>query len=393
MSGHPPDTEKRSVVRAQQSVAYKDDRGALPFPDTAGGGVSLGGFLALSVVSGITIGLAKVVTQLFSIEIGATPSQVALISAMESAGMMLLTIPAGFIVAQHGAKAIYGIASLGPLLLNLVLPLLSAWWLVAGVRLLIGMCIPFRTVSMNTAFLEQLPHIGRHRVGWYRGSLMLGMAVLGPAFATFAVGYFRYSLCFIIVAALFGLMALFSRSFFPDHPPKHEPSGKPQSFLADVRSMLANLTILESCITEFLAGTAGGLFTSFVLLAAMDLPGLQAEDGVHALFANGIATVAALFLGAKWLSQLSRNVVQVAGFLLVAAGLAAIGLAWNLFGLIIGGVLISLGGAQLPLATPRSLPHSVQRHSGSPPVMPPLLTGALSPPSFAAERRRIFLSR
>ena len=32
----------------------------------------------------------------------------------------------------------------------------------------------------------------------------------------------------------------------------------------------------------------------------------------------------------------------------------------------------------------------MQRHSGSPPVSPPLVTGALSPPSLAAERRRIF---
>ena len=79
----------------------------------------LGGFTTLALISGLTIGLSKVVTQFFALNIGATPFQIGLIVAMESIGMVLVTVPAGFIIAKFGARRVYAIASLGPLLVNL----------------------------------------------------------------------------------------------------------------------------------------------------------------------------------------------------------------------------------------------------------------------------------
>ena len=125
----------------------------------------LGGFTTLALISGVTIGLSKVVTQFFALKIGATPFQIGLIVAMESIGMVLVTVPAGFIISRFGARRVYAIASLGPMVVNLTLAFTSflgvaSWVSLAASLLLIGLCIPFRIVSMNSTFLAlSLIHI------------------------------------------------------------------------------------------------------------------------------------------------------------------------------------------------------------------------------------------
>ena len=104
----------------------------------------LASFIVLSLVSGLTIGLGKIVTTLFALSLGATPFQVGIVSAMESVGMMLVTVPAGFIIARYGSRSVYFLASLGPLLVNLVMPFSASWAALAAGRGLIGLCIPFR---------------------------------------------------------------------------------------------------------------------------------------------------------------------------------------------------------------------------------------------------------
>ena len=312
------------------------------------GQLSIAGFLSLAAMSGVTIGMAKIVTQLFAIDIGADAFQIGVISAMESVGMMLLTVPAGFIIARHGAKTVYAIASLGPLLLNLIIPFLSLWWAVAIVRLAIGICIPFRTVSMNSAFLGQLKRIGDGKAGWYRGSLTLGMAVLGPALATFLNARVSYLWCFAVIAFLFGVMALFSLSFFPE---REEQAAVPAQggFLGQVGALLRNPDVAESCAIEFASGATGSLFATFILLAAMALPGLTAADGVTVLLVDGGVTMACLFLGANLIRRLGRRPAYAAGLVLAVISLAIAGMAGGLAGLILGGILLSVASALVHL--------------------------------------------
>lgn len=49
-------------------------------------------FMRLAAFSGATIGMAKLVTTLYAIEIGANALQIGIISAMESLGMILLAL-------------------------------------------------------------------------------------------------------------------------------------------------------------------------------------------------------------------------------------------------------------------------------------------------------------
>lgn len=324
----------------QPTDALSRDERSLRSTEKEAGEISIAGFLSLAVLSGLTIGMAKIVTQLFAISIGADAFQIGVISAMESVGMMLLTVPAGFIIARHGAKTVYAIASLGPLFVNLFIPALGSWWTLALARLLIGLCIPFRTVSMNSAFLSQLRRIGDGKAGWYRGSFTLGVAVLGPAAATLLVTHASYGWGFAAIAALFAVMAGFSLSFFPAREPG--ASGEaPTSPWRQITSLLRNPELAESCAIEFLSNATASLFGTFVLLVAMRLPGLSAADGVNVLLVDGLTTMAALFLGANLLRRLDRRQAYAIGLALAVASLGITASANGLLALMAAGILLA----------------------------------------------------
>lgn len=99
----------------------------------------LASFLILSVVSGLTVGLGKIVTTLYAISLNATPFQIGVISAMESVGMVLVTVPAGFVIARYGARWVYFLSSLGPMLVNLAMPFSTGWLALALGRWSIGL--------------------------------------------------------------------------------------------------------------------------------------------------------------------------------------------------------------------------------------------------------------
>ena len=201
---------------------------------------------------------------------------------------------------------------------------------------------------MNSAFLGQLKRIGDGKAGWYRGSLTLGMAVLGPALATFLNARVSYLWCFAVIAFLFGVMALFSLSFFPE---REEQAAVPAQggFLGQVGALLRNPDVAESCAIEFASGATGSLFATFILLAAMALPGLTAADGVTVLLVDGGVTMACLFLGANLIRRLGRRPAYAAGLVLAVISLAIAGMAGGLAGLILGGILLSVASALVHL--------------------------------------------
>ncbi len=335
-------------------------------PPLGGGGLNtaspspwvfLTGFSTLALISGISIGLAKVVTQFFALAIGADAFQIGLIMAMESIGMVLVTVPAGFIIARFGARRVYAIASLGPLIVNLLLPFASGVIGLAVGRLVIGLCIPFRIVSMNSTFLAQLNRIGVGKAGWYRGALTAGLALIGPALATVLTQHVDYIWSFAIIAALFGIMAVGSLYFFTDEAPLATvPKGlSANGIVSEARTLLRNKDVSESCVIEFISSATGSLFAAFIIVVAAHLNGLTKEDGVHIMLFHGAMTVLALFGAGRLTRTLNKWIAYGIGLVLGTLALIILGTASGFAALAIGAVLLSAGQSIVHLVNMRLL--------------------------------------
>jgi len=307
-------------------------------------------FVLLAAVSGATIGMAKLLTTLYALHVGAGVAQVGIIAAMEPLGMALLTLPAGFLIARFGARHAYAIASIGPLLINLLIPLSSAWYWIAASQLLIGLCIPFRVVSMNSAFLERLQEIGASKAGWYRAALMVGMGLCGP-FAADALGTaLGYGWSFTLVAASFGGMAWFAQTLLPDASGR--PSGvveAPGGVLREIRVMLAMPAISESCLVEFVSAAVHSTYTAFVVVIALQELQLTRSDAVLLVMTDGAASVASLLLLGPLVGRITAARRYAVSLLATLVGLAMLGGATDLAAFAAGAVSLSIGTSLIHL--------------------------------------------
>lgn len=336
-------------------------------PSESGGrpGAFLANFMLLAAFSGATIGMAKIITTLYAIEIGANSMQLGIIAAMESLGMVLLTLPAGFVIARYGARRVYFLASLGPMLLNLAIPLFGGWLWLAFARLLIGLCIPFRIVAMNSAFLRQLKRIGNDKAGWYRGSLTLGMGLLGPLLGNWLSGSSGFTFGFVVIGLCFGLMAVYSLGFWEGEqitPVQADTAAELGGIFAQVKAMLEHVEIAESCLIELLSGATNSLFGTFIILLAMDVARLSQTEAVSLVMIQGLASVVGLFGFGYLIERSGRRFAYIASLSAALTGLLLLGSAHGYWLLAAGGVLLSAAAALIHLVNMAQLgEHSVDK--------------------------------
>lgn len=303
-------------------------------------------FLLLAVISGSTLGMAKIITTLYALELGANSAQIGLISAMESLGMVFLTLPAGFLIARFGSRRVYLLASLGPALCNLAILLLPGWLWLAAMRLLIGACVPFRVVAMNTLFLQQLPRLGLNRAGWFRGSVMIGLGLLGPWLGALLYGAAGFVGAFVVIALCFTGMAFYGLGFWQDGPVA-TPKG---NLRQQLRDMLGQRSLTDSCLIECASSATGSLFATFVLVLCIEQLHWPQYEAVALVCAQGVVSVAALFgLGAV-VSRLGYQRVYPAALVLALLALALLSWAGHFALLLLAALLLSLAGASVHLA-------------------------------------------
>jgi MFS family permease len=314
----------------------------------------LPGFLFLTVLGGMTIGMGKLATTLFALELGASAAQIGLIAAAESLGMMLVTVPAGFIIARYGAPRVYFVASMGPALLCLLLPFAPLWWLLAAGRGMVGLCIPFRIVSMNSSFLEKLRTLGPARTGWYRATNSIGIAMIGPAVAHALISAQGPALAFGVCAGAFLLLALLGRALLPaadgaSPAAAPDPTVDGTGFLQQIRALLADRVVAESCLIEYLSSSTSSLHGTFIVVVAIAGLGLPQGEAVQLVMIHGVSSVCALFLLGALLHRLPRPLAYGTSFTLACSGLLLLGTGSSFVTLAAGGLCLATGSALIHL--------------------------------------------
>jgi MFS family permease len=307
-------------------------------------------FVSLTLLAGTTIGMGNVITTLFALHLGATPFQIGLISGAATLGMLIVTLPAGFLIARFGARRVYLLASLNCLIVYMIVPWLTLWSALAVARSLVGLSVPFRTVSMNSTFLQRMRELGAGKAGWYRAAQTTGTAVIGPWLGTFLTGSSSFLLSYACLAGLFGLMALWSQSFLPEAETVSETVvANKGGFLGQIRLMLKDLWVGESCLTEFVNSSTTSLFSSFMIVLAVKELGFRTSEAVTLVTSQGIGLIVALFLFGPLLRRVRIGYAYVASLLSATASLLLVGMGHTLPVLMLGTLLLAWSAALIHL--------------------------------------------
>lgn len=305
-------------------------------------------FLVLALLSGVTIGMTKVGNTLLGLHLGAAPWQSNLILAAECAGMVLITIPAGFLIARLGPQPVYLTSSLVAALAYVASPWLTAWWHLALVGVITGVCVPFRVVSMSGSFMSRLKELGAEKSGWYRGALMSGTLLLGPLAGGLLLEHLGVTVLYAVASVCFLIMGVGGRFVLPEKVSPADPAAKaspsrPLVILADLGNLLAVPLVRRSCALEFAGGLTGGFFVTFAIILSLQVFGTSQSAAVAPVVCQGVAFAATLFLGGQLLRWLSTASTYRLSQALVVAGLLTVGFAGHFSVLLAGAALLGSG--------------------------------------------------
>lgn len=299
-------------------------------------------FVGLSIVSGSTIGINKILITLFGLSLQATNWQLGLIGAAETLGLALGTIPAGIMVSRGSPRALYGKASAIVAVCYLFIPRLGVWFALLPLMLFTGFCISYRIVSMSSIFLGQLGAMGNGWAGWYKGTLALGTMAIGPWLGHLLTKGVGIKSTFYVSAGLFAGMATFGMLALP--PTRVDASRSPRPRSGNWLSPIwQNRQVRQACLMEGLSGYCSAFFGTFMLVILMRDHGWARDSAVHLFVLNGVVYVSVL-LGAGWvLSKVERGILDRVIYGGTALAMVGLGLAERPLFFVLWTAMFSLG--------------------------------------------------
>jgi len=251
-------------------------------------------FIALSLSSGLTIGMNKILITLLGLSLSLENWQLGLISGAESLALAAATLPAGMLMSRYSPRVIYAIVSVILFFLYIGIAHLTDWRLLVVCVVCAGLCIAFRIVGMSSSFLQRLPEIGTHRAGWYKGTLSLGVMALGPLLGHFAAKHGSLSLAFGISASCFLYMAVLGWYALPAAPAASRRERHEKGWLA---SIWARRDVRNACLYEGFGNSVAGFFGTFILVITLREQQWHSDLAITLLVLYGLTYVSVL-LGA-----------------------------------------------------------------------------------------------
>lgn len=307
----------------------------------------LAGFVLLAVLSGITLGIAKVTTTLYALSLQATPLELALLGAAQSVGILAVSLPVGLMVDRYGARRLFII---GSLLVTVLYALVPAWgqlWFLLACTTAVSFAMPLRFISLSAVFMGELARIGEARAGWFRGSHMMGMFLIGPALAAGIVGAIGYAGSYWLIAGLLLITAAMAPLAFPGERGRKAPGPARRLSWRSIGSQLGLLkteaALRSTCVSEFFAMALNMFYAFFIVVLAIEVFGFSSQAASALISLQGGAFIAALFGMGGLLARRGEGFLHRLSDVCIVAALLVLGLGRDSLCLWLGGPLLGLG--------------------------------------------------
>lgn len=303
-------------------------------------------FIGLSTLAGLSLGIAKFTTSIFALELSASALELGLIASAQSAGILIMSLPIGVLVDRVGPQKLFFTGSLIGGILYAAVGFLSQPLLLALFTFLISLCMPFRFVSLNAVFMQQLDQVGMAKAGWFRATHMVGFFLLGPVAAISIVTVLAISGSFLFVAVLFAITALLSPAVMrfytmPDESLQRE---------LNIREWWAQFALISRpcqlrvvCIAEFVGQAIMNFFSFYIVVIAITAYQMPAAAAASLVTLQGGAFIAVLLLWGYSVARIGDARSYCLGLLLIVVSLIALGLPIGSYALWLGAAGLGLG--------------------------------------------------
>lgn len=303
--------------------------------------------MLLAALNSSAVGICNVTMNIYAVHLGANPTEIGLVGGISGLGIILTVLPTGYLIDQWGARKIYFWGALVGILINAFLPLVKTPSALIAAATITGLFMSFRFVSMNTVFLENLKVIGVAKGGWYRGSMAVGYALLGPLLGAWIIRVLGYTWAFWTAGAFFLAALLVSRLVLPRQGGvRIRTKDALIDTVAQWRGLLKNKNVIEASCAEGLAVASTACFSTFAVAITVRVHHLPQEIGAALVSVQGVLLVLTVFLLGKSLVKLGQRNAYAIGIGALLIGLLSAANAGGV-GVWIGAVLIGTGAGIL----------------------------------------------
>ncbi len=310
-------------------------------------------FALLATLMGVSVGMAQVTTSLYAVHLGSSSSLLGLIAGAQSVGVLFMSLPIGMLVDRFGPARPFVAGTLLVGTVYALVPFGGSPLALCACTALVSFFMPFRFVSLNTLFLQQLASLGEAKAGWYRGTHMLGMFLIGPMCGAALVSSLGFAWTYRLIAALFFLTIGVSPIVFvryggrPSEPRRVSVNG----LRSQLKLLLTDPDVRGLSALEALTQATGAYFTFFIVVLALKVAGLGASEASSLISAKGITYIIALFSLGGLVARLGARRATLSSFVVIALSLAVLGVARRASGLWLGSLGLGLGLGAIQIAT------------------------------------------
>lgn len=305
-------------------------------------------FASLSSLMGVSIGLAKTATSLYSLELGADEAMLGLISGAQMIGILIMGLPVGFWVDRIGPTPLFLIGSVLAGLVYVAIPWIPTAEFLLLCTAVISFFMPLRFISLNTIFMRQLEVIGESKAGWYRGSHMMGMFFIGPVIAPSLIERYRFDGVFYLIGLIFVLTIILSPIVLKSYGRKSSGTQPERAGLGSRLALLyAHPGLREVSLIEFFCHGMNMFYSFFIVVIAINDLHLDTASATGLVAVQGLAYVFALFCMGGLTARCGRKTSYLACFFVISISLAVLGYGTTLPLLWTGSILLGLSSGTL----------------------------------------------
>jgi MFS family permease len=311
-------------------------------------------FLILNIVSGTVGGAMQLVVPLYAISLHATTAQIGAIRGISGLGMLLLVIPAGFLVDHYGSKRLFLTGSFSGFVSTLALTLAKVPLAMIVLMGLSGLFSSLKMTALNASFFRNLKSMGLEKAGWFKGSMSIGLTFLGPAFGAFLVSVAGFQTIFVLLAALTliptALVFFFhSETSQPGH--LDELGAVIRKQLKEFRQLIGQRTLYLPLLTESLSTSCFATFSTFIVVITIQIMHLNPSAASILMTAEGGVFILTVFVAGPLIKKLSQFQLYVLSVTVTSAGLAMVSFSSTFMYLVISSVVLGLGLGLINLVT------------------------------------------
>lgn len=311
-------------------------------------------FLILNIVSGTVGGAMQLVVPLYAMSLQASTAQIGLIRGISGIGMLLLVIPAGFLVDHFGSKKLFLTGSFSGFLTTLGLTLAKVPTAMIVLMGLSGLFSSLKMTALNASFFRNLKNMGLEKAGWFKGSMSIGLTFLGPAFGAFLVKNAGYRTIFMLLAAL-TLIPTVLVFFFHAEPGHAAPAGGlgdvVRRQLREFGQLVRQRSLYLPLLTESLSTSCFATFSTFVVVIAVQILHLQPAAASVLMTAEGGVFILTVFAAGSLVNRLRQFQLYLLSVTVTCAGLVMVSLAKSFMVLAASSVVLGLGLGLINLVT------------------------------------------